>query len=77
MSEVAGNTRDRNRLSGSEQSNGPARDGTIRVTLRARVGACLDCLVSDDLLVELIRYAIAQACGDNAVAVQLVKVGFE
>lgn len=57
--------------------DGRESDGTVRVTLRARSGACLDCLVPDDLLVQLIEDAIAQVCGGTAVAVKLVKLGFD
>jgi Fe-S cluster biogenesis protein NfuA len=50
-------------------------DGTVRIGLHARDGACLDCLVPDDILLQIIDMNIRErtdAVGD----VVLEKFGF-
>jgi len=51
-------------------------DGAVRVVLAARPDACLDCLVPDDMLVQIIETAIRQQ--DATLGrVTLTKSGFE
>jgi hypothetical protein len=50
--------------------------GDVEVVLEARPGACLDCLVPEDMMVEILQSAIHER--DNSFgAVTLVRVGFD
>lgn len=53
-----------------------ATDNAVEVILAAKPGACLDCLVPDELMVSMLEDAIRKQ--DPALArVDLVKVGFD
>jgi Fe-S cluster biogenesis protein NfuA len=51
-------------------------DGAVEVVLAARPDACMDCLVPDEMLVQIIETAI-RAEGDGLAGVTLTKEGFE
>lgn len=51
-------------------------DGAVEVVLAARPDACLDCLVPDDMLVQIIETAIREE-GNATARVTLTKEGFE
>jgi Fe-S cluster biogenesis protein NfuA len=51
-------------------------DGRIVIALEALPDACLDCLVPDELLGQMIEMAIREHVPD-AGDVELVKIGFE
>jgi Fe-S cluster biogenesis protein NfuA len=51
-------------------------DGTVEVILEAKPAACLDCLVPDEVIVQILEDAIRQQ--DSSLSgVVLVKRGFE
>jgi hypothetical protein len=51
-------------------------DGTVVVILEARPDACLECLVPDDLLIQMIGASIRKQC-PSLGQVELVKRGFD
>jgi Fe-S cluster biogenesis protein NfuA len=51
-------------------------EGAVEVVLAARPDACLDCLVPDEMLVQIIETAIRAEAADLC-GVTLVKEGFE
>ena len=51
-------------------------DGKVRIGLHAREGACLDCLVPDELLLQMIDMNIRERTSDVGEVV-LEKYGFE
>jgi Fe-S cluster biogenesis protein NfuA len=51
-------------------------DGRARVSLNANPGACLDCLVPEDLLIEMIGDRLRKS-EPTVETVELVKTGFE
>jgi Fe-S cluster biogenesis protein NfuA len=51
-------------------------DGTVVVILEARPDACLECLVPDDLLQQMIGASIRKQC-PSVERVELVKRGFD
>lgn len=51
-------------------------DGSVTITLRARPDACMDCLVPDDVLVQILDAALREH--DSSFArVTLTKLGFD
>lgn len=54
--------------------NGIDADGTVEVALAATEGACLECLVPDEVLVSILEGSI-QEKSSSAVSVRLVKTG--
>lgn len=50
-------------------------DGDVRIILEARADACGDCLVSDAMLLDLVRGSV-QAADASVRVVHLEKVGF-
>jgi Fe-S cluster biogenesis protein NfuA len=50
--------------------------GVVRVILEATPDACLDCLVPDDAMVEMIEMAV-RVKDDSIDHVELIKVGFD
>ncbi len=55
---------------------GVGHDGTVEVVLEAKPQACLDCLVSDEMLVSMLTDSMRRA-GCDAERVTLVKKGFQ
>lgn len=53
-----------------------APDGAVEVVLAARPDACMDCLVPDEMLVQILETAI-RAEGDGLAGVTLTKEGFD
>lgn len=51
-------------------------DGTVRVVLEAKPGACLDCLVPDDAMIQIIEGAIRER-EPSFNHIELVKKGFD
>jgi len=51
-------------------------DGTVGIVLEARPDACLDCLVPDEMLVQIIETAIREQ-EPNLSRVTLARSGFE
>ena len=49
----------------------------VRVVLRAKPDACLDCLVPDDILTAIVSDSIHQVVGYAGADVRLMKVGFD
>ncbi len=49
----------------------------VRVVLRAKPDACLDCLVPDDTLTAIVSDSIHEVAGYAEAEVRLVKVGFD
>jgi molybdopterin/thiamine biosynthesis adenylyltransferase len=55
---------------------GTLTEGTVRVILEAKPDACLDCLVPDDLMVQMLDDAIRRN-DDSLGTVELIREGFE
>lgn len=53
-----------------------AIDGSVEIVLEARPDACLECLVPDEMLVQIIETAICEQDG-SLDKVVLTKLGFE
>ncbi len=51
-------------------------DGAVEVVLEAKPDACLECLVPEDMMVQIIETAIRERDA-SLRRVQLVKVGFD
>jgi hypothetical protein len=51
-------------------------DGTVQVVLEAKPGACLDCLVPEDIMIQIIEGAIRER-EPSFNHIELVKKGFE
>lgn len=51
-------------------------DGTVQVVLEAKPAACLECLVPDDVLIQIIENAIRER-EPSFNRLELVKVGFD
>jgi hypothetical protein len=51
-------------------------DGDVELVLEAKAGACLDCLVPEDMMVEILENAIHDR-DKSFGAVTLVRVGFD
>jgi len=51
-------------------------DGAVQVVLEAKPDACLDCLVPEDLMLQIIEQAIRER-DESLTGVELLKVGFE
>lgn len=49
----------------------------VRVVLRAKPDACLDCLVPDDILTAIVSDSIHKVAGYAEAHVRLLKVGFD
>lgn len=52
------------------------QDGVVKVVLEAKPDACLDCLVPDEMLVQILDKAIRDQDGGLS-KVELEKVGFD
>jgi Fe-S cluster biogenesis protein NfuA len=52
-------------------------DGGVVVTLEAKPGACMECLVPDDILTMIITDAIQRSSAVGVGPVSLVKKGFD
>ncbi len=55
----------------------PQNDGEfVQIVLEAKADACLDCLVPDDMLIQVIEQALREQ-DPSARRVELVKLGFD
>lgn len=61
---------------GFELHVGTLTEGGVQVVLEATPEACLDCLVSDDMMVQMIDAAIRKQ-GSEPGNVELVRQGFD
>ncbi len=61
---------------GFELLVGESSVGAVEVILRANANSCLDCLVTDDLMVQMLEDAIRRR-DPSLVHVKLIKQGFD